>query len=162
MRVLCLDPSGNFKEGEGITGWALFEDGKLRSFGRVDSNEYGRQESYWYGVHFLIKQYKPDVVVCESYRLFGHKANQQIGSAMETPQLIGYLRMVCWAHGIEFVFQDPQNKIRFNDEILVKMGILEKKGNRYYCMGKPTVDHERDAIRHGLYYFRYRKGKQNA
>lgn len=160
MRVLCLDPSGNHKEGEGTTGWALFEDGELVDFGRIKSESYSIQEHYWFRVRWLLNEYHPDLLVCESYRLFGHKANQQIGSAMETCQLIGYLRMACWKHGIKFVFQDPKDKIRVSDEQLAKMGVLEKRNGRYYCMGRQTVIHERDAIRHGIFYFRYGKGKK--
>ena len=160
MRVLCLDPSGNYKEGDGTTGWALFVDGKLIEFGRVEAKRYSSQEAYWAAVSEVISKFFPDVVVCESYRLFEHKAKQQSWSELETPQLIGYLRMYCWCRNIQFVFQDPNDKIRVADEQLVKMGVLEKKGNRYYCMGKQTVIHERDAIRHGIFYHRYGKGKQ--
>lgn len=160
MRVLCLDPSGNYKEGEGTTGWALFVNGKLVEFGRVKAEHYSSQEEYWVAVSGLSSEFCPDVVVCESYRLFEHKAKQQSWSELETPQLIGFLRIHCWYRSIKFVFQDPNDKIRVADEQLVKMGVLEKKGNKYYCLGRPTVIHERDAIRHGIFYHRYGKGKQ--
>lgn len=159
-KVLVLDPSGNFNEGGGVTGWALFVNRKLDNFGRVEAEHYSSTERYWQAVGSLIDRYQPDTVVCESYHLFGHKAMQQVGSAMETPQLIGYLRMICYNNMIDFVFQRPQDKIRVADDQLVKMGVLELKGNKHYCLGKPTVIHERDAIRHGIFYFRYGKGKK--
>lgn len=160
MRVLCLDPSGNYKEGEGTTGWALFVDGKLIEFGRVEAKHHPSQESYWAAISGLMSKFVLDTVVCESYRLFEHKAKQQSWSELETPQLIGHLRMACWYRNIKLVFQDPNDKVRVADEQLVKMGVLEKKGNKYYCLGRPTVIHERDAIRHGIFYHRYGKGKQ--
>lgn len=160
MRVLCLDPSGNYKEGEGTTGWALFMNGELQFFGKVEAKNFPSQEAYWAAVSEAISKIFPDVVVCESYRLFEHKAKQQSWSELETPQLIGHLRMVCWYRNIKFIFQDPNDKIRVADEQLVKMGVLEKKGNKYYCLGRPTVIHERDAIRHGIFYHRYGKGKR--
>lgn len=161
MKVLCLDPSGNYNEGEGTTGWALFEDGELKDFGRVESKHYSSQENYWFQVGWLLELYRPSIVVCESYKLFGHKANQQIGSAMETPQLIGHLRMTAWLMpGTEFIFQHPQDKIRVADPQLVTLGVIEKRGNKHYCLNRPTVIHERDAIRHGIFYYRYGKGKR--
>lgn len=158
MRVLCLDPSGNFDEGSGTTGWSMYVDQILVDFGSVAAKDYSCQESYWSGVAHLIGP-EVDVVVCESYRLFAHKSHQQHGSSLETPQLIGHLRMVCWNLAIDFIFQDPSDKVRVADDQLVKLGVLEKKGNKHYCLGRSTVIHERDAIRHGVYYHRYGKGK---
>lgn len=100
-------------------------------------------------------QHDPDVLVCESYRLFGHKSKQQIGSNLETPQLIGYLQMVAYKFNIPFVLQDPATKQRHSDDVLVKTGILEKKGSKYYYKGQPTNLHMRDAIRHNLFYYKY-------
>lgn len=80
---------------------------------------------------------------------------------METPQLIGTMMLLAYKFKIKLVFQDPSQKQGVNDERLVKLGYLTKKGNKYYLDGKPTIIHQRDAIRHGIYYFRYGKGKVN-
>jgi hypothetical protein len=157
MRVLCLDPSGNFKEGDGTTGWALFEDEKLTIFGNVKSSDYTCPEEYWQNVWRRTAMDIADKVVCESFKLFGHKAKQQAWSEMETPQLIGFLRGKCYEYNIPLVFQDPKDKVRVTDPILVHMGVLEQKGNRYYALGSPTLIHERDAIRHGVFWHRYGK-----
>jgi hypothetical protein len=159
-RVLCLDPSGNFDEGKGTTGWALYVDGKLETFGHIASAQFSGQEFYWGNHAEMIHMLAPSVIVCESYRLQASKAQAQSWSALETPQLIGYLRMVAWNEGIAFVFQDPADKVRVADEQLVKLGVLEKKGRSYTCLGRPTLIHERDAIRHGVYFHRYGKGRQ--
>ena len=94
MRILTLDPSGNFskKEGDGTTGWAIFEDGELVNFGDVAAINYEKIEEYWEAISDLI-DLSMGLVVCESYRLFAGKATAQSNSLMETPQLIGYLRM---------------------------------------------------------------------
>jgi hypothetical protein len=157
MRVLCLDPSGNFKEGDGTTGWALFEDGQLKDFGRVVSSKYSHAELYWLNVCELIPDIGVNKVVCESYKLFNHKAKQQAWSEMETPQLIGCIRLWCMQEQVDIIFQDPAQKVRVTDPILVHMGILEQKGNRYYALGRSTVIHERDSIRHGVFFHRYNK-----
>jgi hypothetical protein len=157
MKILTLDPSGNFSknEGDGTTGWAIFEDGELKEFGDVCADEHKSIEDYWYSVALKIAD--ANLIVCESYRLFAGKAKAQSNSLMETPQLIGFLRMWAWQRSIPFVFQDPKDKARVTDPILVRQGVFEKKGNKHYCMGKSTNLHMRDAIRHGIYFLKYGK-----
>jgi hypothetical protein len=160
-KVLCFDPSGNYgSEGMGTTGWAIFELGQLVEFGEIRSTDYDNQESYWLAHLLLIYESKATIVVCESYRLFGHKSKQQHGSSLDTPQLIGAMRVQCWNQGKEFIFQDPTNKTPVADPILVRQGVFEVKGGKHYCMGKSTNLHMRDAIRHGVFYFRHGKGKR--
>jgi len=160
MRVLCFDPSGSFHEGEGCTGWAVFEDGELKDFGRLEAKKCNSIEEYFWAHCLLIDSKLPNTIVCESYKLFGHKAKQQSWSEMETPQLIGALRLRCWVDSIALVFQDPKDKVRVADPILVHMGVLEQsEGNRYKALGRQTVIHERDAIRHGVFWHRYNKEK---
>lgn len=158
--VMCFDPSGNHSEGDGTTGWAVFVDGELRNFGDVAASDYHSPEMYWSEVGKLIEiRPKPDLVVCESFKLFAHKSKQQAWSEMETPQLIGYLRMVCWTNAVPLYFQDPKDKVRVADPILEHMGVIEKRGQMYYCMGRKTNLHMRDAIRHGVFFHRYNKEK---
>lgn len=160
MNILTLDPSGNFSknEGDGTTGWAIFSYGELMNFGHVQASDYERIEEYWQDVSELIGS-DIDVVVCESYRLFAGKASAQSNSMMETPQLIGYLRMHCYKWQIPIVFQDPKDKARVSDPILVRQGIFELKGRKHYCLGRSTNLHMRDAIRHGIYFLKYGKVK---
>lgn len=164
MRTLCFDPSGNYgsKEGYGTTGWALFVDKELEDFGEVVAESFIEQESYWNAVTTVIFIHKPDLVVIESYRLFGGaRGSAQTHSTLDTPQLIGHMRMYCWQNGINVQIQNPADKTRVADEQLEKMGVIEKRGRSYYCLDRKTNLHQRDAIRHGIYYFRYGKGKGN-
>jgi hypothetical protein len=155
MKLLCLDPAGNWgKEGFGTTGWSLFEDGELLDFGDIKAENFGEQEAYWEAVADLL--YGNEIVVCENYRLYGGaRGKAQINSTLDTPQLIGHLRIVCWKENIQFVQQSPAFKVRVADPQLVKMGVLTKKGTKHYCLNRPTNLHQRDAIRHGLYFLRY-------
>jgi hypothetical protein len=157
MKVLSLDPSGNYNEGSGTTGWALFEDGEIVEFGTISASDSQSLEGYWSTHEQLIVLKQPNIVVCESFRLFSHKQKAQTWSQMETPQLIGYLRMMCWKRNIKIVFQSPSDKVRVSDPILVKMGVFEMKGKNHYCMRKPTNLHMRDAIRHGVFFHKYKK-----
>lgn len=162
MILLTFDPSGNFHEGKGTTGYAVFQDGELIGFNDIKSEKCFTQEEYWAKHRNLIEGQQPDIVLIESYKLFEHKAQSQSWSALETPQLIGFLRMVCYDLNIPVVFQDPAQKAGVNDIRLTKLGYLEKRGDRYYVDGRLTNLHMRDAIRHGIYYYRYGKGKQDA
>lgn len=159
-RVLCFDPSGNFSknEGSGTSGWALFVDGQLENFGDIAAADHESLEEYFIEHWQMVLEKNPDTLVIESFKLQPGKAMQQSWSAMETPQLIGFLRVMAYQGGVKVVFQDPKDKIRVADSILEYMGVIEKKGNRYLCMGRPTNLHMRDAIRHGIYYGKYGKG----
>ena len=165
MRIIVLDPSGNWgdKEGMGTTGYAIFDNGELKDFGHIAAENYPSAEDYWDKIiSLLILRDNFDAVVCESYKLFGHKAKQQSGSSLDTPQLIGCIRLMMHRGRIPLFFQDPKDKVRVTDPILVHMGILEQSpGGRYKALGRQTVIHERDAIRHGVYFNRYNKEKLN-
>lgn len=158
MSILSLDPSGNWsaKEGKGTTGYAYFtNEGELITFGTVSAIEYPSITSYWDAVVGLIGNMDVHTIVCEDYKLQAGKAKQQIWSALETPQLLGCLKYIAFKDGVKFVEQSPRDKVRVADPILVHMGVLEERNGRYYCLGRPTVIHARDAIRHGVYFFRY-------
>lgn len=156
MKVLSFDPSGNYFEGKGTSGYAISLDLHLpHKLGDISANDYESRQAYWFTHKELIETVFPDVCVIESYRLFGHKSKEQIGSSLETPMLIGYLEMVCYELDIPVVIQDPTTKSRHTDDILVKAEIVEKKGQKYYYKGEMTNLHKRDALRHNLYFTKY-------
>lgn len=159
MRILAIDPSGNFtdREGKGTTGWAYFEDGKVMNYGRIAAEDYSTMEYYWREHSRLMSAYPElDAFVCESYKLQPSKAGAQSYSSLETPQLIGYMRMAAFfGMNTPFILQDPSIKQRFTDAVLVNTGVATKKGRNHLINGQPSVIHERDAIRHGLHYLRY-------
>lgn len=157
-KVLSLDPSGNYHEGKGTTGYAVRLEKSVR-LGDIRAIEYSSREAYWFAHRELVEKHLPDVLVIESYRLFGHKSKQQIGSSLETPMLIGYLLGVAHELNIQVVIQDPSTKSRFSDDILLKLGIIEKRGNKYYFKGEVTNLHQRDALRHDLYYYKFGRKK---
>jgi hypothetical protein len=158
MKVLSFDPSGNYEEGKGTTGWCIgLDDFPPAKLGDIKATDYASRQDYWFAHKELIECTLPQVVVIESYRLFGHKSKEQIGSSLETPMLIGYLEMVCFEYNIPVVIQDPSTKARHADAILVKTGIVEKKGTRYFYKGELTNLHQRDAMRHHFYFVRQRK-----
>lgn len=158
MKTVSFDPSGNFAEGKGTTGIAVGLEGSLpHRLADISAKDYESKHAYWFAHKEFIEETFPDLIIIESYKLFGHKSKQQIGSSLETPQLIGYLEMVAYEMGIPVVFQDPSTKQRHTDEILVKLNILEKRGGKFYFKGELTNLHKRDALRHYLYYLRRKK-----
>jgi hypothetical protein len=160
MKILSFDPSGNYFEGKGTTGYAISLDGNLpHQLGDIASKDYTSRQAYWAAHRDLIEQTFPDVCVIETYKLFGHKSKEQIGSQLETPQLIGYMEMVCYDWKIPVVYQDPSTKQRHADDILVKTGVIDKRGKSYYYKGILTNLHKRDALRHNLFYCKYGRKK---
>jgi hypothetical protein len=69
--------------------------------------------------------------------------------------------MVCYELNIPVFLQDPSTKQRHADDILVKTGVIERKGNKHYYKGELTNLHQRDALRHDLYRKKVRRMKKN-
>lgn len=167
MKLIALDPSGNFKEGKGTTGICIMEDGVPKELLAISAKNFEFADMYWAMHGEYIRMVKPDVVVMEGYKLYNHKgkdAKMQANSELETPQLIGYLKMVCYEESIPLTIQFASDvKTRWSEDVLVKLGILEEKktgrGTSYYWNGKLTVTHHRDALKHALHWDRYKKEK---
>lgn len=155
MNILSIDPSGEFENGSGTTGFAFFENKELQYFSHIKASSYTTQMMYWDGVLSEIIKSNADVIVCENFHLFPHKAKQQSFSTMETSQLIGAIKMQAYDNNHTVIFQSPSCKARVTDDILVKEKVFEKRGSLIYVNGKRTNLHERDAIRHGIYFLRY-------
>lgn len=164
MQILAMDISGNFKEGKGTTGLCLMEDGEvLNGLGQISAENFETTEKYWAAHEDYIQSIWPDHVIMEGYKLYNHRgmsAKTQANSDLETPQLLGYLKMVCYRMDIPYTIQYASDvKTRWSEDVLVRLGILEQKGNKYYFNGKLTVTHHRDALKHALHFDRYKKEK---
>lgn len=158
MKILAIDPSGNFNEGKGTTGWALFtEDRKIISCGQILAENFDTKFDYWNAIIWLPKHLDVDVTVIEDFLLYESRAKSQINSRFETPKIIGLLEYTLWANEKQYALQRAVDvKNRWTDEILVKNGVIQKKGNKYYAGGVLTSGHIRDAIRHGMHYITYK------
>ena len=172
--ILAIDPSGNFEEGKGTTGLALF-DTKLNaiiSTKVVDARNYPDQLGFWDDIVNEMMKCIDDCddgvhVVIEDYLLYASKASAQTNSRFETPQLIGALKYVLHGIMIPFSFQRAVDvKNRWTDKILehhgyIKLVDAEAKGyshcHGYSSYALPINDqrlmsHELDAIRHAVHY----------
>lgn len=93
-RLLAIDPGK-------ATGWAIFENGVVKTMGAEHS-----VEAFDKWLHDVPEKFgKIDVVVMEDFRLFRHKAQQQIGSRFEASQVIGLVTSWARRHGAELVMQ---------------------------------------------------------
>lgn len=164
--LLSLDPSGNFNEGKGVTGWCLFIDNKLKDAGQIYADKHTTQLSYWAHVISLITVLNRNeiklgdtlTVICEDYRLYGDKAEAQINSNLETPQLIGAIKYVCWSYAIPLHLQMAHEvKTRWSDSVLKNTGLLIRKGKSWYANDILIEHHSKDAYRHGLHYITFKE-----
>jgi hypothetical protein len=159
MKILAFDPSGNFYEGKGTTGWALFYNGELKAVGQIRADECETRFEYWEKHLILITTLEPNHVVIEDFILYASKKEKQIGSEFETPQLIGVLKYYCDKEVIPWHLQHAQIKSRYSNKILLYKQIISKSGTRYYAAGVPVSGHILDAIRHGMFFITFRLPK---
>jgi hypothetical protein len=154
---LSIDPSGNFTEGKGKTGWSLFFkeglSGDTFSFGTIKAEDYTTRVDYWYAVAMKIVTEKPAVLIVEDYRLYNTAATGaavQSFSQMETPRLLGIIEQTAQMNSIPIVFQMASTTTPYSDDKLQKLGIIKKEKNRWWFRGTAINDHERSSLRHLL------------
>jgi hypothetical protein len=157
MNVLAIDPSGNFTEGKGTTGWSLIdEDCNILACGQIKAELFQNKIAYWNGVVSLVEKLNPNYIVVEDFLLYAHKSSSQINSRFETVKLIGILEYV-FTDKIPITLQRAVDvKNRWNENILVKKGIITQKNNHYYAAGVLTTDHIRDSIKHGIHFIKFK------
>lgn len=174
--ILAIDPSGNFNEGKGISGWVLIapDSGNIVKFGAIDASTSLKQEEHWQKHVELIeginKEYEIDSIVIEDFILYASKASSQINSRFETVKLIGILQYHAFRNNLPIHFQTAVSvKRRWKNHLLKKKGFITTKeylkGKKSYEMcyinGYKVNDHVIDALRHGVhfYYFHIKKGE---
>lgn len=167
MNYVVVDPSGSFSEGKGHTGMAYMQGDDWASLETISvgASAFPSRHQYWTMVKENILGYvsrDPDtVVIIESFMIRNN--GFLIGSMPETIRLIGYLEYELEQHGVRYEFQTPSAaKARFKDADLCKCipGMSYKpSAKRYILNGRICNDHVRDALKHLLYFKRYREKK---
>ena len=169
--VLGIDPSGNFFEGKGITGWCVFDivKDKVVECGSLYASRAKSQEAYWWThvvlINSMFNKYKAKgiVVSMEDYVLYARQAKAQINSGMETSQLIGVIKTHCWIKRIALYMRTASHvKRRWTDNILCNKGYIRKDRSSFFadCKAKVLCEHERDAIRHAVHCATFELGKE--
>lgn len=160
--ILALDPSGNFDEGKGTTGWVLMNyKEKLIASGAIAAKNFKSAEDYWTEhINLIIKnaeKYKEGlVVVVEDYVLYRDKATSQTNSRMETCRLLGLIQWICAQNNIALVFQLATTvKHRWSNDLLCRERIFyeDRDGLHHTDTGfKMTLAHTQDAFRHAIHF----------
>ncbi len=161
--ILALDPSGNFKEGKGTTGFSVLnaETGVFEKTGHISASEFDTMERYWYQHILLLELFKNTntIIVIEDYLLYNHKKECQVNSRLETPQLIGAIKLWCWENRLPYHIQTAAEvKNRWTNEILEHKGIIQKKGRGYAVNNLSVNRHCLDSIRHATHFNTFRNG----
>jgi hypothetical protein len=161
--IFAFDPSGNWSEGKGTTGWVLMDwNENLLERGYIQAIDYQCPEAYWQAHIDLINKYhrlykNKLIIVIEEYVLYRDKSMSQTNSKMETCRLIGLLQWRCWKLQQPYTMQLAASvKQRWADELLLREGIIKKgKGKDliHTKSGKSLrLIHTRDAFRHAIHY----------
>lgn len=88
-----------------------------------------------------------DLIVYETWRLFGSKSRALIGNEMLTSQCIGGIKLCAWVHGVPIIGQGPDIK-KTADKICPEEW-------KHVIDGESSVHdeaHHVDAFRHLIYY----------
>ena len=155
--IIGIDPSGNFDEGKGTTGWCQLEPGttNIIATGDIRAKEYETVFDYWHA-HYLLINGVDQIISMEDYLLYADKSTSQINSKFETIQLIGLLKYVCWQREKPLHMRNAgQVKKRWSNKILEHKGYIVKKGNGWATAYEPSIRinrHILDSIRHAVHY----------
>lgn len=163
--LLALDPSGNFREGKGTTGFCILDcsTGKVKETGTISAKDFPSMEAYWDAhirllTHFARRHGKKAVVI-EDYLLYGDKAATQVHSRMETPKVIGLMQWFLWKNKMDYFMQLAADvKRRWSNDILVHAKALIQRDSDYYLPRhkSPICRHEIDSIRHAIHFYTFK------
>jgi hypothetical protein len=134
--MLCLDP------GE-TTGIALFCRTRLKWWNQLPT---GDPVTAAKSIESVFITFHPALVVCEDYRVYGHRLKQHENSALLTPRIIGMIESACHRRGIPLTKQMASLGKGFVTDEKLHAWQMFKNGK-----------HARDAIRHGLYYLLFHR-----
>ena len=164
MNYIFVDPSGSFNEGKGHTGIAVIEDNDWSTlkYKSIAAKDYENRHQYWTAIMEEIVSHIDEEseakVIIESFMI--RTQGFLMGKMPETIQFIGALEFILEECEVPYSLQTPtQAKSRFKDDDLPKYipGFEKRINGRYYLNGKQVNDHIRDALKHLLYFIKYRK-----
>lgn len=158
MKILAIDPSGNFNEGKGTTGWSLFDENcKPIACGQIRAEDFNNRKDYWQAIINIVNSFSPNYLVVEDFLLYADKSKVQINSRFETPKVIGILEFLY--EDIIYLQRAVDVKKRWNDDMLVKKEIVSKVNSRYYMCGMLVSEHIRDSARHAVHFITFKLRK---
>lgn len=162
MRILSIDPSGNFIQGKGETGYCFFNlvnnKFELIERGTIRAKDFDNQFEYWREILDLLDILDKvlDHVILEDYRGYvsSNKNNVNTGNLFETARLLGLLTFALRFQKTPYTMQMASYLGKnYSDENMVKLGYfyqrLSNNGSKTYKQGGKRInEHERMAFRH--------------
>lgn len=92
MKIVALDPG--LTTGICVAHWESGREFTLLQTGVIE------WENRFKVIDFVLQSHKPSFIVVESFRLYSHKAREQIGSDFPSAQFIGTLQAYAYEHGL--------------------------------------------------------------
>jgi hypothetical protein len=132
QRLLSLDPGGT-------TGHATFDGDKTIKVWQVDTNNIPEAFD---GLVGIIKEFQPDHLRYEDYRVYEWKSEDHAWSPVHTLRWIGAIQVACHVTDTSNSCLMAANPKKFWTDDKLNLFGLNPKGLR----------HGRDALRHLLYY----------
>lgn len=158
MKILSFDPSGTFKNGNGTTGWSIYDE-KITEAGFIKAKFFEDKLDYFNAHKTLIEKIKPDLIIVENFILYQASMSALSNQEMETSELIGFIE----AQGIKTIRQNASViKGILSERPFIVCNILKgselnykiyKSGRTlWFYKGKQISNHIMDSIRHIAYY----------
>lgn len=130
----------SFDPGE-TTGFVLFTMNQdLKMWG-----ELGHEKE----IFKLLSKNSIRMVIIEQFKLYPWRSKALYWSSLRTIEIIGAIKAYCILLKIPFILQDPNAKKFFSNKKLQNLNLY-----------KGFSVHERDAIRHALYYLHFKLQKE--
>ena len=136
------------------TGYCLFRkssmelDGidayRLATSGVIKVNK----QTGWDPIIDLIELMKPNLIVCEDYKIYPNKQLEHVLSSVDTVRIIGAIEYACHHNGVPLVKQMASVHKGFVTDEKLKEWNLYKGINR----------HARDAVKAAIYFLLFNKG----
>lgn len=144
MIITSIDP------GDRYVGICVYNiDEKKIFITQIDLETTTKQSIIDYISGFL----KPnDKIIIENFINYNHKVQIKGYKPNPTSELIGVLEY--WANGnnIEVIKQNATSAKIWDNKRLIRLGLLNEVGNKYYIKNVFIPKHTRDAYRHLIYY----------
>lgn len=173
--ILAIDPSGNFKNGKGQTGFFGMMKGndnvRFYIHGVIRARDFKTKEDYYNDIILHIKSNPVKTLIIEDFILYESSAHSMTNQNLETSELIGAIEQVANERGIEVVRQRA-NQIKFSlkkpsvlkaiinihsEEELISSTKTKDGKVLWNLKGERINNHIVDAIRHYAYYINQKR-----
>lgn len=148
LNYIAIDP------GDRHIGLVLYENGKIVLVQFDSLENYVNIKMITNFLDEYINKQKIYTVIIENYINYNTKVSIKGYKKNDTSEVIGQLKQyfqMYWPN-FKLVFQNASSAKIWDNERLVRLGILEYKGNKFLLKNEVIKKHTRDALRHLIHY----------